>query len=381
MIKSKLRIGMVCFPSYGGSGALAVELGKKLAKKGHKVYFISSAVPFRLVGPWQKNVFYQPPYQIDYPLFAEHILDPLLLINKIVELAKKEKIDVFHAHYALPFGVNLAIAKEILKSQGIKIKIVTTFHGTDVSKFADDPGVSEVLGYSIRRNDALTAVCKATSELAQNYFNLSKSPRVIYNFVEIKREPEAKNKELRSIFATNNERIIIHISNFREVKRLQDVITIFNNINKKIPSKLILVGDGPEQKTAQKYAAKYKLINKIHFMGFQTLVGKMLSISDLFLLPSELEAFNLSALESMSCRIPVAASAIGGMAEMIEDGINGILAPVGDIKTMSTKVINLFSQPTLYRKMALNAHNKVIENYNARKITGQYEDLYYELIK
>lgn len=376
----KLKIGILCFPSYGGSGALATELGKKLAKKGHKIHFVSSAIPFRLVGPWQRNIFYHQPYQIDYPLFTDRTLDQVIFINKIIELAKSEKIDLFHAHYVLPFGIDIAIAKEILKSQGLSTKIITTFHGTDISKFADDPSISEVIKYSIKKNDALTAVCRATSAQAREYFNLSKTPRVIYNFVEIKREPEAKNHELRSIFASNNEKIITHISNFREVKRLQDVITIFHNVNKKIPSKLLLVGDGPEQKTAQKYASRYKLINKIHFMGFQSYVEKLLSISDLFLLPSETEAFSLSALEAMACKVPVAASNVGGMTEMIIDGEEGIIAEVSDIKSMSEKIINLLSDKAEYKKMSMNAYQKVTKKFNAELICQQYEKLYFEVL-
>lgn len=375
-----MKIGIVCFPSYGGSGALATELGKKLAKKGHKIHFITSEVPFRIIGSWQKNVYFHQTGEIDYPLFSFSLF-PLTLIDKIVEVAQNEKLDIIHAHYALPHVISGYMAKKILEKKGHNIKLITTLHGTDVSVFSDDPSINETLKFAINGSDAITAVCKYLADIAKDKYELKKTPKVIYNFIEIKRDANTATRELKDIFAKPDEKIIIHMSNFREVKRVHDVITIFNAVNKKIPSKLLLIGDGPDQRLAQKLASKYGIINKIFFMGLQSNIGKLLPIADIFLLPSEKEGFNLSALEAMTCGVPVVVSRAGGMPEMIEDGKEGFLSDIGDIDTMVKKTIEILSSPKLAKTLSQNAQKKVKDNFTPEIIVDQYEKLYEQVLR
>lgn len=373
-----MRIGITCYPSLGGSGALATELGKKLAKKGHKIHFISSEVPFRLIGPWQKNVTFHQVDVLEYPLFQTppYIL---ALANKIAEVARQNKLEILHAHYAVPHSVAIYLAKQILlRNGGEAPKTVTTLHGTDVSVVGDDLTMKDITGFAINSSDGVTAPSRYLAEEATKIYGTN-PVEIIYNFVDLKPYKETSKIELKSIFAKENEKVIIHVSNFREVKRIQDVVNVFHIINKKVPSKLLLVGDGPDQKVAYRLAGKYNLINKVHFMGIQTNVEKILSISDLFLLPSEKENFSLSALEAMACGVPVIASNVGGMPEMIVDGESGFLCEIGDVEVMAKKGIEILKDEVTAKKIAMAAQSKIKESFSPEIIVPQYE-AYYEKI-
>jgi N-acetyl-alpha-D-glucosaminyl L-malate synthase BshA len=353
-------------------------LGKKLAKEGDQVHFISYDIPFRLIGPWRKNIYFHRVDVADYPLFQNNPVNALFLANKIVEVAKQERLNILHAHYSVPFSMAIHIAQSVIGKD--KIKTITTLHGTDVTLFGEDEKIAYVNKYAVKKSDAVTAVCKFLAEEAKKVFDLKKVD-VIYNFVDVRKEPIKKSKELREIFAKENEKIIIHISNFREVKRIQDVLEIFKKIVKKIPSKLLLVGDGPEQPLAQRLASKFQIIDRVHFMGVQNNVARLLSIADILLLPSEKEAFNLTALESMTCGVPVISTKIGGMPEMIENGKEGYLLEVGDVKNMAEKSILLLSDEKLYKEISRNGRTKVREDFSESKIIPQYRALYKKIIK
>lgn len=371
-----MRIGIICFPSFGGSGALATELGKYLAGRGHKVHFISSDMPFRLMGPWRKNIYFHRVEEIEYPLFQTDLYD-LTLASKIAEIALQENLEILHAHYSFPHAISVFLAKEIVKSKR-KIKSVITLHGTDVTIFGSNSSVADINQIGIKNADCVTAVCRNLAHQAKEIFKIKKV-EVIYNFVNMKKNEE-DSVELREIFATKKEKLVIHISNFREVKRVQDVLEVFKGINNKIPSKLLLVGDGPEQRMAQKLIAKLKLGDKVHFLGVQNNIARLLTVSDLLLLPSEKEAFNLSALEAFSCGVPVIATNVGGMSEMITNGETGYLSGVGDVNEMIGNALKILSDPKLAKKLSKNCQRAIKEKYSPEVIVPQYEKLYQRLL-
>ncbi len=367
-----MKIGIICFPSYGGSGAMATELGICLARRGHKVHFITSEVPFRLVGGWRKNIYFHRVEEPSYPLFKSDELYPLVLANKVASIVKEEGLQIVHAHYAIPHAAALFMANKILSQ---KVKTVVTLHGTDVTIFGYDHSLHGVTRASLEECSAVTAVCKYLSDKAKEVYSL-RNIDVVHNFVNIKKDPKAKSSELREVFSKPNEKVVIHCSNFREVKRVGNVLEIFAKINKKIPSKLLLIGDGPEKGLAQKMAAKLKIIDRIHFMGLQDNISRLLSISDLMLLPSEKEAFSLSALEAMSCGVAVIATKVGGMGEMIESGKEGFLSEIGDVEEMSANAISVLRDKKFFRELTKAASQKVKENFTPEIIAARYEKIY-----
>lgn len=375
-----MKIAIVCYASHGGSGTLATELGIRLASRGHKIHFISVDVPYRLLeSPWKKNVYFHEVETIDYPLFVTPPYD-LSLANKIFEVCDHYDIELIHSHYAMPHFPAAYLAQKMMERKGKEIKVVSTFHGTDVYVVGDDPTLKDVVGFSASASDAVTAVSKSLADDAQKAYGLEKPVKVIYNFVTIT-PPKNQEAEINSIFAPSGEKILTHMSNFREVKRVQDVIQIFGQVEKKIPSKLLLIGDGPEKTTAYKYAKKLNLLTKIHFLGLQSNVARLLSISDLFLLPSEKESFGLSALEAMACGIPVIASNTCGIPEVVIDGKTGFLSDVGDIKKMGEDCINLLTDQELYGQFSKDAKQFVSDTFATDKIISQYEELYKSLVK
>lgn len=374
-----MNIAIVCYATSGGSGVVATELGMQLAKRGHKIHFISSEVPFRLIGPWKKNIYYHEVDTFDYPLFEEPPYD-LALATKIYQVVAQNNIDVIHSHYAVPHSVSAYLAQQMALANKQNVGTITTLHGTDVSIVGDEPTLRDVIAFALSKSDVVTSVSQAMATEAEGKYGLNKKVQVIYNFVNI--QPPAKTPEdLKDVFGANDSNIITHISNFRQVKRIEDVIRVFNKINKKVDSKLLLIGDGPEQRAAHKLAVKLNVSNKIHFLGLQSSIEKLLAISDLFLLPSEKENFSLSALEAMSCGVPVIATQVGGMAEMIDSGKDGYLFDVGDIDGMAEAGIKLLDDKDSYKKISSAAQKKAKEGFSPEIIVPQYEKLYESVIK
>lgn len=379
MSNKKLKIAIVCFPTIGGSGAVATSLGLELANRGHKVHFISHDILFRLDNVFHKNITFHLVEDIEHPLFEKASIYTLSLANKIAEVCRRYDIDIIHTHYTVPHVIAAIMARHL---PGTNAKVINTFHGTDVTTLSTNLNIKEIAIHGVKQADGLTAVAHALAKQAIENFGLEKNKkvRIIYNWVKPEKYPQDQAKELRDLFAHNNEKIITHISNFREVKRIQDVIEIYRGIDKVVSSKLLLIGDGPEQRVAHRLISKYKLMNKVHILGLQTNVSRIFSISDLFLLPSKSEAFSLAALEAMSFGVPVIATKVGGMPEMIIDGENGFLADVGNITEMTHQGIKILSDPKLHKHIQLNSINKIKSKYNPELIVNQYLEYYYEIL-
>lgn len=375
----KLKIIIVCFPSLGGSGAVATELGLMLAKRGHEIHFIAYDNLFKLSGIFNKNITTHIVKSIEHQLFENVSIYALLLANKIAEVCRRYKIDIIHTHFSLPHAVSAILARNM---PGTNAKVINTFHGTDVSLFSEDLNIKEVLNYGVKQCDGLTAVSKNLAKQARKKFFLEKARKikVIYNFSDPQEHHINNQAELRELFCPNNEKVITHISNFRQVKRVFDVIEIFKRISKSVDSKLILVGDGPEQRIAHRLINKYNLMQKVHVLGVQSNVYRILAISDLFLLPSQREGLSLAALESMSMGVPVIATCVGGMPELIRDGYTGFISKVGDVKGMAEKGIKLLTDPKMQAEMKKNIANKLSCQFDPSLIVSQYEKYYYEII-
>ena len=372
-----MKIGIICHPTYGGSGGFATGLAQQLARRGHEIHIISYEVPFKLSQYWPKNLKYHRVDTADYPLFRESPYT-ISLTNKIAEVVKEEKLDILHSHYAIPHSVAVNMAKGMIRK---KIKSLTTIHGTDSTIMGKDNTLKEAVEFALKNDDCITAVSGSLAKETKKNYNLKKQPKVIYNFVATEKTPKSELRNLRKIFAQEKEKILIHVSNFRPVKRISDVLKIFNAVQKKVSSKLILVGDGPEMRKAKSWAKRNKLDSKIHFLGFQLDVPKLLSISDLFLLPSEKEGFNLSALEAMSCGLPIIGSNTLGMNEMVKDNDAGCLSRVGNTKQMTQNAIELLTKKEQWLSCSMNASKAVKEKYSPNIIVPQYEGLYKELLK
>ncbi len=373
-----MKIGIVCYPTYGGSGVMATELGIGLSKKGHKVHFISYKRPARLKH-FYKDVFYHEVGSLEYPLF-EYAPYESSLISKIVDVVQHEQLDILHVHYAIPHAAVAYFAKEILATKGIHLPVVTTLHGTDITLVGLDPSMSSVVEFSINKSDVVSCVSESLRLQTMDYFGIQKEIDVVYNFIDTNRFDRKSNSEFKSAFAPGNERIIAHTSNFRKVKRIDDVIDTFSNIRKSLPSKLILIGDGPERRRAEELCRQNGACNDIYFLGKQDAVEELLSIADLFLLPSEKESFGLSALEAMSCGVPVISSDVGGLPEVNENGVTGYTCKLGDVEDMSVKAIGLLKSPNLHSEMSLNARNKALQ-FSKANIMPQYEALYEKALK
>jgi L-malate glycosyltransferase len=362
-----LNIGIVCYPTYGGSGVVATELGMALARKGHKVHFISYRRPARLAH-YLPNVFYHEVAPMEYPLFDFKPMDTALA-SKIVDVALFEQLDVLHVHYAIPHATIGYLAREILKTKKKNLPFVTTLHGTDITLIGADRSYYPVVEFSINQSDAVTAV---SNSLRQQTFDTFQ--------IDFERFQKRENKTLKSDLAPEGQKIISHISNFRKVKRVDDVLRVFYNIQKEIPSKLLLIGDGPERPRLEMMTREMDLCDDVVFLGKQEIVEDLLAVSDLFLLPSEHESFGLAALEAMACEVPVISSNVGGLTEVISDGINGFTCNVGDINAMSEKGIYLLSNATFLDKFRKSAITRARE-FDIEKILPQYEQLYFWVLK
>src|SRR5688572_1664887 len=372
-IDSYMRIGIVCYPTFGGSGVLATELGKALADKGHQVHFITYQQPVRL-GEFNTNIFYHEVRVPTYPLF-DYPPYETALASTMVDVISNNNIDLLHVHYAIPHASAAYMAKKILEKQGKIIPVITTLHGTDITLVGRDKTFAPVVTFSINESDAITAVSQNLAEETYRHFKIEKEIKVIQNFVDVKRFRKKPIDAFRRVIAPHNEKVVLHASNFRKLKRVTDVVRIFAEINKKVPSKLLFVGDGPERPAAESLARELGVYDETRFVGRQEQIEEVLAISDLFILPSDYESFGLAALEAMAAGVPVISSNAGGLPEVNIEGETGYLADVGDVDTMSQRAIELLldeNKLQLFKNKAA-AHAQL---YDIENIIPQYELLY-----
>lgn len=369
-----MRIGITCYPTYGGSGVVATELGKALARRGHQIHFISYAMPMRLSG-FQENLFYHEVEMSSYPLF-DFPLYTLALSSKMVEVTQYEKLDVLHCHYAIPHAASAYMAKQILQSA--KPKVITTLHGTDITLVGLEPSFLPVMKFAIEQSDGVTAVSRFLREKTLTNYGIAKDIEVIPNFVDTEIYRRRPADHIRQRYSHPGDRILIHTSNFRAVKRVQDVIRTFGEVRKKIPSTLLLIGDGPDRSQCEMLTRELGLQDSVRFLGKQIELVELLSAGDLFLMPSQSESFGLSALEAMACGVPVISSSVGGLPELQVHGQTGFIAEIGDIDRMAKYAIDLLSNPAKHQMFADAARQRAME-FESGRIVALYEQ-YYERV-
>jgi len=374
-----MKIAIVCYPTFGGSGVVATELGLELARRGHEVHFITYSQPVRLA-LLNPNIHYHEVHVPEYPLFHYQPYE-LALSSKLVDMVKLHKIEVLHVHYAIPHAYAGYMAKQMLKSEGIKLPMITTLHGTDITLVGNHPFYKPAVTFSINKSDYVTSVSQSLKEETYRLFDVKKEIEVIPNFIEIDKNKIDENSSChRSLMATQDQKIITHISNFRKVKRIPDVIKIFNEVQKQIPSKLMMVGEGPEREIAERMCDDLKINDKVIFFGNSNEIDKILSYSDLFLLPSETESFGLAALEAMACGVPVISSNSGGLPEVNKQGYSGYLSDVGDVEDMAKNAISILSDDAELLKFKRNAL-ALAKEFDILKIMPLYENLYLRAIE
>lgn len=372
-----MKIGIVCYPTFGGSGVVATELGIALAKEGHKVHFITYSQPTRF-DFFNENLFYHEVDMMSYPLF-QYAPYETALASKMVDVVKYEKLDILHVHYAIPHASAAFIAKQILKVHNISIPVITTLHGTDISLVGKDPSFEPVVTFSINKSDGVTAVSEDLKRDTLDHFNITNEIKVIPNFIDLERFRRLKKEHFKTAICPQGEKLIVHTSNFRKVKRIDDVIAVFKNLKQKIAVKLLLVGDGPERARIESLCRDCGDCGDIRFLGKLEAVEEVLSVADLFMMPSEKESFGLAALEAMACEVPVVSSNAGGIPELNIHGFSGYLANVGDVEAMTKYALEILDDKNLpiFKKNALE-RAKVFE---LSKILPQYESFYEEVIE
>ena len=368
-----MNIGIVCYPTFGGSGVLATELGKVLADKGYNIHFITYQQPVRLSG-FHANIFYHEVRVPTYPLF-DYPPYETALASTMVDVIINNNVELLHVHYAIPHASAAYMAKQILAKEGMQIPVITTLHGTDITLVGRDKTYSPVVTFSMNESDALTAVSKNLRDETYRNFKIEKEIEVIYNFVDVKRFNRKPIIAFKQVIAPNNERILLHASNFRKVKRVGDVVKVFTAVNKEIPSKLLFVGDGPERSYIEGLCRQSEAHNDIRFLGRQEQMEDILAISDLFLLPSEYESFGLVALEAMAAGVPVISTNAGGLPEININGVTGFLSDVGDVDNMSMNIINIFSNGKAFEEMKKHAIEQA-QKFDIDTIVPEYERLY-----
>jgi N-acetyl-alpha-D-glucosaminyl L-malate synthase BshA len=372
-----VKIAIVCYPTFGGSGVVATELGIALSKKGHEIHFITYSHPVRLDALNIKLHFHEVNVP-DYPLFKYQPYE-LALSSRLVDVIKFNQIDVLHVHYAIPHAYAAYMAKKMLEDQGIKIPIVTTLHGTDITLVGSHPFYKSAVEFSINHSDCVTAVSNSLKEDTLSLFDIKTKIEVIYNFIDIDKYTKKETPFNRDVLAKKNERIITHVSNFRPLKRIMDVVRIFKKINKSIPSKLLMVGDGPEKDKAKKFCKKNNLEDKVLFLGNSSEVDEILVHSDIFLLPSEKESFGLTALEAMANRVVVISTNTGGLKEVNIHEFSGFTFEIGQINEMAKKTIEILTDNVLFKKMKSQAFENA-KRFDLKKIISKYESIYSEAI-
>jgi L-malate glycosyltransferase len=371
-----MKIGIVCYPTYGGSGVVATELGKALSDRGHQIHFISYAMPMRL-DSYLGNIFYHEVEMASYPLFEFPLYTPALA-SKIIEVSRFEKLDLVHAHYAIPHAISAFIAREVLNKQ---LKFITTLHGTDITLVGLEPSYLPLMKFSIEQSDGVTAVSRFLREKTTTNYGISKEIRVIPNFVDTEKYHRIRCDDIRVRFAPWGEKVLVHVSNFRIVKRVPDVVRIFHEVRKKVPSKLVLVGDGPDRSACELLVRELGIEEHVRFLGKQQELVPILSSSDLMLMPSQSESFGLSALEAMACEVPVISSSVGGLPELQIHGETGFIAEIGDIDRMSRYAIELLTNETKHALFRSAARKRAVEQFDVKIIVPQYERFYTESLE
>lgn len=371
-----MKIGIVLYPTFGGSGVVATELGKALAKKGHEIHFITYSQPVRL-GGFTENVFYHEVSVSDYPLFDFQPYETELA-SKMVDVVKYEKLDIIHVHYAIPHASAAFMAKQILKTEGIDIPYVTTLHGTDITLVGRQPSFEPVITFCINESDAVTAVSDSLKRDTLKHFNIENEITVVPNFISLDKK-RSDTKINRNMYASDDERIVCHVSNFRKVKRVEDVIRVFAAAIKKVPSKLLFVGDGPERYSCEQLCRELSLCEHILFLGKIRDTSDVLAICDAFLLPSETESFGLAALEAMSMGVPVVSSNSGGIPEVNKHGFSGYLSDVGDVEDMAQNLVHILDS----KNLSTFSENALIQaaEFTISKVLPMYEDIYTKLVE
>lgn len=372
-----MNIAIVCYPTFGGSGVVATELGLALARKGHQVHFITYSYPVRL-DYLEMNIHFHEVHVEEYPLFHYQPYE-LALSSKMVSVIKNYKIDILHVHYAIPHAYAGYMAKQMLRKEGIEIPMITTLHGTDITLVGNHPNYKQAVTFSINESDVVTSVSESLKQDTLRLFDIDKDIVVIPNFIDIEKETSVTPCK-RAVMASKEERIITHISNFRKVKRIPDVIDVFYQVQLKIPSKLIMVGDGPEKEAAEHKCKLLGIKNKVLFLGNTSEIDRLLCLTDLFLLPSESESFGLSALEAMAMGVPVISSNAGGLHEVNENGFSGFLSPVGDTADMSKNALYILEDDNRLQQFKKQAKISA-KRFDERKIIPIYEELYEKTVE
>lgn len=375
--KHTMKIGIVCYPTYGGSGVVATELGLGLARKGHEIHFITYRRPVRLAH-FQANVFYHEVDNEDYPLFEYPPYDTALA-SKIVDVVHYQNLDILHVHYAIPHAAVAYMAKKILLAEGRYIPVVTTLHGTDITLVGNNRAFAPVVEFSINKSDGVTAVSQSLKRDTLELFHIERDIRVIYNFIDFDRFRKTNKEHFKKIIAPEGERIIAHTSNFRKVKRVEDVIHIFHRVRQKVPSKLLMIGDGPERQHCEQLCRQLDLCDDVRFLGKQDAIEELLAICDLFVIPSESESFGLAALEAMACEVPIISSNSGGLPEVNIHGVTGFLSDPGNVAEMADHAIELLQNEEMLQRFRANAL-KQARRFDIEQILPEYEAYYQEVI-
>ena len=368
-----MKIGIVCYPTFGGSGVVATELGKALADEGHQVHFITYSQPARL-DFFSANLFYHEVSVRDYPLF-DYAPYESALASKLVDVVRFENLDILHVHYAIPHASAAFMAKQILETYGIYIPFVTTLHGTDITLVGKDPTYKPVVTFSINKSDGVTTVSNDLMEDTKKHFDITNEIKVIPNFIDFSRFSAKPKDHFKKAIAPNNERILIHTSNFRKVKRTGDVIKMFKLILDEIPSKLLMVGDGPDRANNEQQCRDLGICDHVRFLGKQDAIEEILSVADLFLMPSETESFGLAALEAMACKVPVITSNAGGLPELNVNGFCGYMSNVGDVDDMAAKAISILKDDAVLNQFKENAFKRA-QDFDLKSILPLYVDYY-----
>lgn len=375
-----MKIGITCYPTYGGSGVVATELGIELAARGHQVHFITSSPPFRLTGR-EANIHFHEVSVSTYPLFEYPPYD-LALATRMAEVAEFYSLDLLHVHYAIPHSVCALLARQMLAARGHHLPFITTLHGTDITLVGLDRSYLPITRFGIEQSDGVTSISSYLRDVTHEAFHIATEIEVIRNFVNCDlyvRKPELV-AEMRPRFAEPNERLLVHLSNFRPVKRVQDVIHVFARVAKVMPARLLLIGDGPDRSIAEYLAREYQVQDRVHFIGKQDNVYELLPLADLMVMPSKMESFGLAALEAMACGVPTIGTRVGGVSELIEDGHNGLLFEVGDVEAMSTAAIALLNDPPRLTAMTAAGRKTAQDRFCSSRVIPLYEEYYERVI-